>query len=138
MSKIIEEVVHPYWGIVRRREGYDDWDMEELATLPNGDRIPFRFVFDEPNDRIVQANHTEIKQRWDEVWSRILDRVQEMKSGYGYDNVPINPSRDWFYLRLPRNPLGEDASWSVMLQADEAGWLLDFSDWDDAGGQGVF
>lgn len=138
MGNVIEEITHAYWGVIRRREGYDDWDLEELATLPDGDRIRFRFVFDDPNDPIVQANHTEFKKRWEEVWSRILDRVQEMKSDYGYSDVPINPERDWFYLRLPKQPLGDNAWWSVMLQADEAGWLLDFVNWEDHGGQGVF
>jgi len=138
MGEIVQEIAHSYWGVIHRREGYDDLDKEEAATLPDGDRVRFRFVFDDPDDLVVQANYAAIKMRWEEIWSRILDRVQEMKVGYGYGDVPIEPSRDWFYLRVPTKPLGDKAAWSVMLQADEAGWLLDFSDWKDAGGQGVF
>jgi hypothetical protein len=52
--------------------------------------------------------------------------------------MPINRASDWFSLRLPRGAIGDRAEWSVMLQADEAGWLLDFKGWDDFGGQGVF
>lgn len=61
-----------------------------------------------------------------------------MKSRYGYGDVPIDGASDWFSLQLPREAIGEGAEWSVMLQADEAGWLLDFKGWDDFGGQGVF
>lgn len=138
MGEIIKEVEHPNWGVIRRRKGYEDWDKEELAILPDGYQVRFRFVFDDPDDSVVQANYAAIKLRWEEIWSRILNRTQEMKANYDYCDVSINPSRDWFYLRIPTVKLGDDASWSVMLQADEAGWLLDFLDWEDAGGQGVF
>jgi len=61
-----------------------------------------------------------------------------MKSRYGYADVPIDAESDWFSLTPPRKPIDEQAPWSVMLQANEAGWLLDFQGWDDFGGQGVF
>ena len=61
-----------------------------------------------------------------------------MKAAYGFGKTQIRPDSDWFELKPPTDPIESQAEWSVMLQADEAGWLLDFAGWGDAGGQGVF
>ena len=61
-----------------------------------------------------------------------------MKVAYGYHGIPIQTESDGFELKLPTELMEKNAEWSVMLQAEEAGWLLDFKGWEDAGGQGVF
>lgn len=52
--------------------------------------------------------------------------------------APINLKSDWLNLTPPKMAIEEEPEWSVMLQAEEAGWLLDFRGWEDSGGQGVF
>jgi hypothetical protein len=138
MTDILESVEHAYWGRMQRRAGYDGWDIETVETIPDGKGVRIRVEFDDPNDGTVQANYSAIRERWGELWPRILQRTQEMKSRYGYADVLINGASDWFSLCPPRGAIDEGAEWSVMLQADEAGWLLAFKGWDDFGGQGVF
>lgn len=138
MADILEAVEHGYWGRMQRRAGYHGWDVEIAAALPDGNQIPVRVAFDDPDCESVQANYSAMRVRWGEMWPRILRRTQDIKSQYGHGDVPIDGSSDWFSLRLPRDAIGDGAEWSVMLQANEAGWLLDFKGWDDVGGQGVF
>jgi hypothetical protein len=138
MSDTVETVEHAFWGRMQRRAGYDGWDVEFSDALADHTSIRIRVCFDDPNDEVAQSNYSAIRRRWGELWPRILRRTDDMKSGYGYGSVPINASSDWFSMRLPTKPIERLAEWSVMLQADEAGWLLDFKGWDDFGGQGVF
>ena len=138
MSEILETAEHHYWGRIQRRLGYDGWDREYLEPLPDGNTIRLRVDFEDPDDETVQMNYTAMRRRWDELWPRILRRTAEMKSEYGYGGTPIRNDSDWFSVTPPSEPIADGAEWSVMLQADEAGWLLDFKGWDDLGGQGVF
>ncbi|MCC9656718.1 hypothetical protein [Rhodopirellula halodulae] len=138
MSEILEQIDHPFWGTVQRRSGYEGWDLEQAESLPNGTTTMLRFGFDDPSDPTVQENYSAIRTCWSEIWPRILNRIAQMKSAYGYGDTPLNPAFDWFSISVPTDPLATGAEWSVMLQAAEAGWLIDFEGWEDSGGQGVF
>lgn len=138
MSEIIERVDHPFWGQIQRRDGYDGWDLEIEEEWPKKGMIKIRVDFDNPDDPTVQANYRAIREKWESVWPRIVDRTEEMKASYGYQEAPINLEDDWLSLTPPKIPIAENPEWSVMLQAEEAGWLLDFKGWEDFGGQGVF
>jgi len=138
MSEILQTVEHRYWGRIQRRSGFDGWEREHLELLLDGNTIRLRVDFDDPDDKTVQLNYAAMRMRWHELWPRILGRIAEMKSGYGYGDTEIRIDSDWFSLTLPSEPIAEGAEWSIMLQAAEAGWLLDFQGWDDFGGQGVF
>ena len=138
MSDIIEQIEHPFWGRALRLEGYEGWHSPIVEKMPDGSLIHIRVEFDDPDDSVVQENFTAIQERWAEVWLRILNRTSEMKNAYDYGHIPIRSDSDWFELKPPTERIDEGAEWSVMLQADEAGWLLDFRGWADAGGQGVF
>jgi hypothetical protein len=137
MSKIDEKVEHAFWGRMQRPAGHDDWDVEFTDSLPDHTNVRIRVYFEDPDDQILQSNYSAIRNRWHELWPRILSRTDDMKLQYGYGNTPIKASSE-FDLRLPTKPIEGLAEWSIMLQADEAGWLLDFKGWDDFGGQGVF
>lgn len=138
MSEIIERVDHPFWGQIQHRDGYDGWDLEIEEEWPKRGIIKIRVGFDNPDDPTVQANYRAIRDKWDSVWQRIVVRTEEMKATYGYQEAPINLESDWLSMTPPRTPIDEEPEWSVMLQAEEAGWLLDFKGWEDFGGQGVF
>ena len=137
-TDVVEEISHPYWKRVLRIDGYEGWHCPINEKMSDGTPIQIRVEIDDPDDKIVQKNFSAIRERWGEIWSRIQRRTQETKTAYGYGEVPIRPNCDWFELRVPTKPIDANAEWSVMLQADEAGWLLDFAGWEDAGGQGVF
>lgn len=138
MSEILEQINHPFWGRVQRRSGYDGWDVEQTDSLPDGTNVTLRFDFDDPNDQTVQENYSLIRSRWSEIWPRIVDRIAQMKSAYGYGDATYGPTSDWFSISLPTDRIEDDGEWSVMLQAAEAGWIIDFRGWEDFGGQGVF
>jgi hypothetical protein len=138
MGEILETAQHDFWGRMQRRAGYEGWDIEFTDSLPDGRAVRIRVDLADPNDERTQSNYSAIRKRWDELWSRILIRTQEMKTRYGYGTVEIDIDSDWFSLSPPREPIECNPEWSVMLQATEAGWLLDFRGWEDAGGQGVF
>lgn len=138
MSEILEQIDHPFWGTVQRRSGYEGWDLERVESLPDGTTVVLRFDFEDPSDPTVQENYSAMCSRWSEIWPRILDRIAQMKSAYGYGDTPLDPASDWFSISVPPEPLATGAARSVMLQAAEAGWLIDFEGWEDSGGQGVF
>lgn len=135
---ILEEIAHPFWKRALRLDGYEGWHCPVEETLADGTRVSIRVEFDDPDDEIVQQNYAAIRERWPEIWSRIQNRTNDIRNAYGYGETLIRPESDWFELKLPTEPIDQQAEWSVMLQADEAGWLLDFAGWKDAGGQGVF
>ncbi|KAI9134582.1 hypothetical protein [Acaryochloris sp. CCMEE 5410] len=138
MSNILETRQHQFWGHILRIDGFECWNFEFNGMLPDGTHILVRVQFDDPDNTIVQANFTAIRGRWPDIWPRILQRTEEIKIASGYANVPLCINVDWFELQLPEQPISHDGEWSVMLQAKEAGWLIDFKGWEDFGGQGVF
>ncbi|EMI46150.1 hypothetical protein RRSWK_01335 [Rhodopirellula sp. SWK7] len=138
MSEILEQIDHSFWGTVQRRSGYEGWDLEQDDSLPDGTDVKLRFDFDDPNNPTVQENYSVIRSRWSEIWPRIVDRIAQMKSDYGYSDAKYDPASDWFSISVPDDRIEDGAEWSVMLQAAEAGWLIDFRGWEDFGGQGVF
>ena len=138
MNDIVEQIEHPFWQSVLRIDGYEGWHRFIDDKLHGGETIRIRIEFDDPDDAVVQENFTAIRQRWSEIWPRIQDRTHQMKVAYGYNETQIESAESWFELKLPTKPIEQNAEWNVMLQADEAGWLLDFRGWDDAGGHGVF
>ncbi len=135
---IIEQIDHPFWKCAIRIDGSRGWHSPLNEHLIDGTPVIIRVEFDDPNNAIVQRNFSAIRQRWTEIWPRIQQRTRELKEAYGYGETPVRTEADWFELTPPSEPIESDAGWSVMLQASEAGWLLDFEGWDDAGGQGVF
>ncbi|MCC9602293.1 hypothetical protein LOC67_17195 [Stieleria sp. JC731] len=135
---ILDEIAHPFWGRVIRVEGYEGWHCPIEERLSDGTLVSIRVEFDDPDNEIVQQNYTAIRERWDQIWVRIQERIGEMKAAYGYGGIPIQAESDWFELKPPVDSIDEGAEWSVMLQDDEAGWLIDFAGWGDDGGQGVF
>ena len=135
---IVEEIDHSFWKRVLRLDGYEGWHCLIKEPLDDGILVPIRIEFDDPNDITVQQNYIAIRERWPEIWPRIQNRTRDMKAAYGFGDTPICPESDWFELKPPIDPIESGAEWSVMLQAQEAGWLLDFTGWEDAGGQGVF
>jgi hypothetical protein len=137
-AETLDRIEHPFWQQAIQLDGYEGWHSPLIDKLPDGTPIQIRVEFDDPDDPIVQANFTAIRQRWLEIWPRILHRTIAMKTAYGYGDTPIRSESEWFGLKLPTEPIEDNAEWSVMLQAEEAGWLLDFRGWIDADGQGVF
>ena len=138
MAEIFHSLEHPFWGTLRKREGADNWEHEIVAHWPGRGDIRVCFYVTNPEDEIAQRNYETITQQWESLWPRILSRTDAMRAYYGYGEFPTDLSRDYFDIRLATSPLDEGAEWTVMLQAKEAGWLLDFKGWDDFGGQGVF
>jgi hypothetical protein len=137
-EQIEEQIEHPFWNCALRIDGYEGWHCPITEETSDGMLLQIRIEFDDPDDKIVQQNYSAIRQRWSDIWSRIQQRTHAVKVAYGYTETPLRPESDWFERRLPTEPIEENAKWSVMLQADEAGWILDFVGWVDAGGQGVF
>jgi hypothetical protein len=135
---VIEEIEHPFWTRIVRIEGYEGWFSLLDDEMSDGTPVRIRVEFGDPNDEIVQRNFSAIRGRWTEIWPCIQSRTHEMKVAYGYHEFPIRTESDWFELKPPTELIETNAEWSVMLQAEEAGWLLDFKGWEDAGGQGVF
>ncbi|MBU6303141.1 MAG: hypothetical protein KGS60_16455 [Verrucomicrobia bacterium] len=133
-----EEINHPYWGRIRRQSGIGDWNLELTEEWPGIGSIRIKARFQNPDDLVIQQNYTKLRENWEDIWPRILRRTNEMKATYGYQDTPIDRESDWFSLRLPVTDLATDPEWSIMLQAEEAGWLLDFKGLQDFGGQGVF
>lgn len=138
MSDILEQIDHSFWGVIQRRTGCKGWDLEQHDSLPDGTEVTLRFDFDDPNAPTVQENYSVLRSRWSEIWCRIVDRIAQMKADYGYSDATYAPASDWFSISVPEDRIEDGAEWSVMLQAPEAGWLIDFQGWEDHGGQGVF
>jgi len=138
MSDVIETADHPFWGPIQRRDGYDGWDLEIKEQWADDGTIRIRVDFEDPDDPVVQANYKKMREKWASLWPRIVERTEQMKASYGYQDAPIDFASDWLSFTPPKIPIEEAPEWSVMLQAEEAGWLLDFKGWDDSGGQGVF
>lgn len=133
-----EEICHPFWGRIQRRPGSKEWRVDFSEGWPGIGLIKIKTGFENPDDPVIQGNYTELREKWEHIWPRILQRTMEMKASYGHEDAAIDLEEDWFSLRLPATDFASEPEWSIMLQAEEAGWLLDFKGWQDFGGQGVF
>jgi hypothetical protein len=138
MTDIVEQVTHAYWGSLQRKSLDDAWSVEQKTVLPKGAVVRLIFAVEDLDDHTLQLNYRLLRARWAEMWPRVLQRIDDLKALYGYAGLAIDAANDWFSVRLPEEPIDDGGEWSVMLQAREAGWLIDFKGWNDFGGQGVF
>jgi hypothetical protein len=137
MADVIATQLHPFWGLISQRQGYDEWEVHEEHGWPSVGTMAVRFYLCDPEDKQVQHNFIRLHESWESVWPRILRRTELMRADYGRADAPVDMQADYFYVRIPNEAIEAGASWSVMLQSED-GWLLDFRGWEDAGGQGVF
>ena len=115
-----ETMEHPTWGRIANRQG-DQWELEEVADWPSVGSIKVRFYINDPDDAQTRTNYLAIKSKWVEIWSRILRRTEEMRASYRCQDEPIDPSSDYFYVRVPVIAIDKGASWSTSSKVFLAG-----------------
>ena len=127
----------PDWNQLTHNDNDSEWELRMHADWPQRGSIQVRFYINSPNSEVSQKNYEEIVNNWGIIWPRILSRTETLILSYDHNVDDIDIDEDYFYIRVPEEPLIEGASWSIMLQS-MIGWLLDFEGWEDSGEQGVF